>query len=210
MVTDISTIIILCGGQSSRLKTSKLFLKLGSKTLIEYIVDKVKKYFKNIFIIVKNTEDAERIRVFLKNVKILDDTVKDQQAPILGLLTAVEKVNESVFFALSCDTPLVDLNVADILIKSLGDHNAVIPRWPNGFIEPLFAVYRTEALGKSIREVLSEGRFDLTSVISKLSKVLYVSTMVIEKFNPDLDCFLNINTPVEYEKCVRKIKKTLF
>ncbi|MEM2109396.1 MAG: hypothetical protein QW327_02790, partial [Candidatus Odinarchaeota archaeon] len=89
---------------------------------------------------------------------------------------------------------------------ALGDHNAVIPRWPNGFIEPLFAVYRKEALEQSIRQVLSEGRFELTRMVSKLSKVLYFSTMVIEKFNPKLDCFLNVNTPLDYEKCLKKIK----
>ncbi|MEM2109946.1 MAG: molybdenum cofactor guanylyltransferase, partial [Candidatus Odinarchaeota archaeon] len=168
MVTNIGTIIILCGGQSNRLKTSKPFLKLGSTTLIEYVVNRVKKYFKNIFIIVKSSEDAEKIKAFLRNVTVLEDTVKDQQAPILGLLTAVEKISESVFFTLSCDMPLVDLNIVDMLIKPLGDHNPLIRRWPNGFIEPLFAVYRKEALEQSIRQVLSEGRFELTRMVSKL------------------------------------------
>ncbi|WEU39801.1 MAG: molybdenum cofactor guanylyltransferase [Candidatus Odinarchaeum yellowstonii] len=208
-MTDISTIVILCGGESNRLGSNKAFLKINSKTLIEFIISRVKQYFKNVFVVVKEPEDSLKIQNLVKNITVLEDKVKDVHAPIIGLLTAVEKIDEPFFFALSCDTPLVDLNIINILIKSLGDHNAVIPRWPNGFIEPLFAVYRREALRKSILSVLSEGKLDLNSVVLKIPKVLYFSTMVMEKFNPKLDCLLNVNTPGDYDKCISKIKKYL-
>ncbi|MEM4206968.1 MAG: molybdenum cofactor guanylyltransferase, partial [Nitrososphaerota archaeon] len=170
---DISTIVILCGGKSTRFGLNKAFLKIGSITLIEYIIDKVKKYFKNVFVIVKKTDDAVKLQNLLKKVTVLEDRVQETFAPIIGLLTAVEEISEPVFFVLSCDTPLVDLNIIDIIIKSLGDHNAVIPRWPNGFIEPLFAVYRREPLRKSILEVLSNGKLDLNSVVFKIPRILY-------------------------------------
>lgn len=208
-MTDISAIIILCGGKSNRFGLNKAFLKVNSNTLIEYVVSRVKSYFKNIFVIVKESDDALKIQTLIKNIKVLEDTVKNEYAPIFGLLTAVEKITEPVFFTLSCDTPLIDLNIVDILIKSLGDHNAVIPRWPNGFVEPLFAVYRREPLHKSILEVLSEGKLDLNSVISRIPRILYFSTMVMERFNPRLDCLLNINTRGDYDKCISKIKKHL-
>ena len=42
---------ILAGGQSKRMGKDKLFLKLNNKMLIEYTIDKVKKYLKNVIII---------------------------------------------------------------------------------------------------------------------------------------------------------------
>ena len=43
--------VILAGGKSERMGKDKLFLKLNNKVLIEYTIDKVKKYFKNFIII---------------------------------------------------------------------------------------------------------------------------------------------------------------
>ncbi len=205
-MADISAIIILCSGGPNPFGLNKAFLRFDSTTLIEYVVSRVKQYFTGIYVVVENSEDALKIKNLVKNVTILEDAAKDKGEPITGLLTAAEQVNEPFFFALSCDTPLVDLNIIDVLIKSLGDHNAVIPRWPNGLAEPLFAVYRREPLRKSILEVLSEGKTDLDSVILKIPKVLYFSTMVIEKFNPKLDCLLKINTRRDYDKCISKIR----
>ena len=42
---------ILAGGQSKRMGQDKLFLELNNRKLIEYTIDKVKKYLKNVIII---------------------------------------------------------------------------------------------------------------------------------------------------------------
>lgn len=203
---DINTIAILCGGKSGRLGVNKALLKVDSSFLVEYVINRVKRYFKNIFLVTKSLADADMLKTLLRDVIVVRDSVTDKQGPIFGLLTAAEKTVEDVFFVLSCDTPLVDLNVVDILHKSIGDHNAVVPRWPNGFIEPLYAVYRRDALMKGIKQALSDGKYELAYLVSKIPRVLYFSTLMIQKFDSELDCFLNINTPRDFEKFIRKIK----
>ena len=53
---------ILAGGQSKRMGNDKLFLEFNNKKLIEYTIDKVKKYLKKIIII--TNQDNE---FFFKN-----------------------------------------------------------------------------------------------------------------------------------------------
>ena len=54
---------ILAGGQSKRMGKDKLFLKLNNKMLIEYTIDKVKKYLKNVIIITNQKNEF-----FLKKI----------------------------------------------------------------------------------------------------------------------------------------------
>ena len=45
--------VILAGGKSERMGKDKLFLKLNNKVLIEYTIDKVKKYQIKNFILLQ-------------------------------------------------------------------------------------------------------------------------------------------------------------
>ena len=52
---------ILAGGKSKRMGENKLFLELNDKPLIEYTIDRVKKYFEKT-IIITNQEN----KIFFK------------------------------------------------------------------------------------------------------------------------------------------------
>jgi molybdopterin-guanine dinucleotide biosynthesis protein A len=205
-VININSIAILCGGKSDRIGFNKAFLKLNSEYLIEYVIKNAKKYFKNIFLIVKEVEEIRKIKPNINNSMIIEDTVRDKIGAIFGLFTALEKIDDEIIFVLSCDTPLLDYNIINMMFQSLGNNNAVIPRWPNGYIEPLYGIYRRDATLKILKEILAEKKYKLSYLISKLPKVLYFSTKIIEKIDPKLDCFLNINNINDYNILLKKIK----
>ena len=94
----------------------------------------------------------------------------------------------------------------NFLIKIIQKNNAVIPRWPNGYIEPLHAVYKTEAAKSAAKKVLNEGKKEFKSMINRMNKVFYNSTIVLEKINPQLTTFLNINTVTDLNHYQMKIK----
>ena len=49
MRNDI-TGIILCGGKSTRMQTNKALLKLGEKTVLEIILDEMRKVFDKVIL----------------------------------------------------------------------------------------------------------------------------------------------------------------
>jgi molybdopterin-guanine dinucleotide biosynthesis protein A len=77
---------------------------------------------------------------------------------------------------------------------------AVIPRWPNGYIEPLQAVYCAKPAYESAKNALSEGKLNVQSMVDKLRGVRYVSTLVLQQLDPELRTFFNINTPLDLKK----------
>jgi len=106
---------ILAGGQSKRMGRDKLFLEINNKKLIEYTTEKVKKYFKKI-IIVTNQENE----FFTKNkLTTVDDCIKGQLGPLVGILTAMKWAKENTtncawVATFPCDTPFFP----EILIKN--------------------------------------------------------------------------------------------
>ena len=83
----------------------------------------------------------------------------------------------------------------------------MIPRWPNGYIEPLHAVYQTELALKAAKNAVIEGKLKVRALIEKLQGVRYVSTMIIQKLDPELLTFFNINTPLELIKAISLVKR---
>jgi molybdopterin-guanine dinucleotide biosynthesis protein A len=59
--------------------------------------------------------------------------------------------------------------------------DAVIPRWPNGYIEPLQAAYRTKSAMTAANTTLENKKLDMRSMIANLGKVTYVSTLALKK-----------------------------
>ena len=82
---------ILAGGQSKRMGQDKLFLELNNRKLIEYTIDKVKKYLKNV-IIITNQENEFFLK---KNLITVKDCIKGQLGPLVGILTAMKWAKEN-------------------------------------------------------------------------------------------------------------------
>jgi molybdopterin-guanine dinucleotide biosynthesis protein A len=77
---------------------------------------------------------------------------------------------------------------------------AVIPRWTNGQIEPLHAVYQTALALEAAKSAVAEGRLDMRGMIERMRGVRYISTLVLQQLDPELRTFFNINTPLDLRK----------
>ncbi|MFQ6135241.1 MAG: molybdenum cofactor guanylyltransferase, partial [Nitrososphaerales archaeon] len=70
-----------------------------------------------------------------------------------------------------------------------------IPSWPNGDIEPLYAVYNVSVARRVFRDAVKAGAVRLRDAIDRLERVNYVSVEKFRYADPSLHCFFNINTP---------------
>jgi len=101
---------------------------------------------------------------------------------------------------LPCDAPLVSTKIIQLLFDACNNRRAVIPRWPNGYIEPLQAVYHTQSAIIAAKTALDQGLMSMRSIIENLKEVRYISTVVLEQLEPRLTTFFNINTPEDLKK----------
>jgi molybdopterin-guanine dinucleotide biosynthesis protein A len=104
------------------------------------------------------------------------------------------------------DTPFISRKVISLLFELCLNRAAVIPRWPNGHIEPLHAVYRTAPALEAAKAAVAEKKLKVRAMIEKLSGVRYVSTLVIQQLDPELRTFFNVNTPADLKNAMTLTK----
>lgn len=191
-----STVLVLAGGKSSRMGyQNKSFLKFGESYFIEIVLEKVKDF--NDIIIVTNTPDEYEYL----GVKVVKD-IFPFTGPLGGIYTGLKyaKYDNSVVFP--CDMPFINHKLLEFIASIAKDYDGVVPK-VDGFYQPLCSAYSKKCI-KLFGESLKNG---ITKIIDlyPLMNIYYMTKKEIEKYGDYDDMFININTPEQYEKHVRRI-----
>jgi len=195
---------ILAGGRAKRLGKEKGLIRILGKPMISYVLDACKKLTTDIFVVFSTKEQSEKYLNALSDIRIILDDTHQEYSPLFGAITAFKQIRSDYIFLLPCDTPLIKSSVIELLYSIRRGYDAVVPRWPNNYIEPLCAVYRSNSALDVGEKMISKGRLEMKGITEGL-KVLYVSTLVIKKIDPKFDSFYNVNT----EEDRRKVEKIL-
>ncbi len=92
--------------------------------------------------------------------------------------------------AIGGDMPLICGEGINLLLKEFSDPDvAVVPRWENGYMEPLHAIYRS-VMARFLEEALKGGIKSLHSAIEKTPCVKFIEA---ELFPSNI--FFNVNVP---------------
>lgn len=200
--------IVLAGGFSSRFGQDKGVLVLAGTPLIRHVTDAVSQSVDEIVVV---TNSRERIvkysRVVGADVKFVVDMC-EARSPLIGAFTGFGVARGEYSLLLPFDTPFVSREVVSLLFKLSEGRTAVIPRWPNGYIEPLHAVYQTKLALSAAEGAVAEGKLQVRALIKRLRGVRYVSTTVIQQLDPQLQTFFNVNTPEDLNKAMALVKQS--
>jgi len=192
--------IILAGGFSKRFGRDKGLIELNGKPLILHVLDKVAGVVKEIVVVVSSHAQKGRLQGVLGHRASVVVDKQEVQSPLIGAVTGFDHAQGEYSLLLPCDTPFLSSSVVQLLLKLCTKKAAVIPRWPNGYVEPLQAAYHTESALRSTRIVLKEGKRNLRSMIAHLNGVRYISTTVLKAWDPELLTFFNVNTADDLRK----------
>lgn len=184
------TCVILSGGKSSRMGEDKSLLPFStSKTLIQYQYDRLKPYFKNIYI----SSKVDKFDFLEKNFLILDEN-KDIFSPILALDTIFKKFENQKIFIITVDTPLVSIDSISKLIDASINYDICIAQTEK--IHNLCGVFSSN-ISLTIKTMIEND-------IHKIAYLINKNENKILKF-PNNSEFLNINNKEEYEESLNYI-----
>jgi len=183
--------IILAGGKSQRMGEDKAFIKIGEKPIIETIIDLFQKVFKETLIIA-NRKDSY---LYLK-VGVFEDIFPEQGA-LGGLYTGLFRSNSSNSFVAACDMPFLNKGVINYVCQQADGYDVVVPRTEDGF-QPLHALYSKRCLGP-IETLLREEKTRIVDLYP-LVRVRVVDFREFVSVDPEMQSFVNINTPEELNR----------
>jgi molybdopterin-guanine dinucleotide biosynthesis protein A len=200
------TAIILAGGLSERLGQDKGLVPLAGKPLVWHVFQRASHVVDEVLVVISSSHKKESYSQVLPKTQILLD-IRDQRTPLMGALTGLKNAQGHYSVLLPSDAPFVSEDVLKLLFEVSSGMNAAIPKWPNGYIEPLQAVYKTSSALSAAEKAIQRGEVRPLNMIMLLSKVRYISTLVIQQIDPKLTTFFNINTRNDLKKAEELIKK---
>jgi molybdopterin-guanine dinucleotide biosynthesis protein A len=195
------TAIILAGGESSRFGSNKALQLLAGKPLIRHVAERLSQIADETLVVIGYREPRPGYEAVLpSSVKIMNDS-REGKTPLIGIATGLQATKSEYAFICACDLPFVKQEVVELLYRRASGADAAIPKWNQGHIEPLEAVYRTSSTLVATRETLSPSGSRLKAMISKLGKVVYVSVEdEVGILDSDLRTFLNVNTREDMDR----------
>lgn len=203
---NLVSVAILAGGEGNRFKQPKAFTNIARKPLILHVVDAVEACADEVFIVVHSEADRNKLSSYLPKNQVITDIPTEQRCPLVGALSAFEHAANPFTQLLPCDSPIIHPMFFEIMWGMVESHNAAIPRWPNGWVEPLHSVYRTNIAAEVAKSCLEEGKPRMQCLIDGIGRVIYLSTVALERFDPKLNTFLNVNTPADLRRVERLLR----
>ena len=188
------SIIVLAGGQSTRMGQEKALLPFHGQPLIERVVQRVKTVADELVI---NTNQPELFG-FL-GIPLVPDQIGGK-GPLGGLFTALTVAHSDLVAVIACDMPFVSpaLICAERDWLIAGGWDVVIPHSNEG-LEPLHAVYRKAACLPAIQRVLAENRLRMVSWLEYV-RVREVHLDEVAAIDPAGTAFTNVNTLDEFKQ----------
>lgn len=211
MIADC-TAIILAGGESKRMGRDKAALLFNGETLLQSVIGSVQPLFAQTLVSVRE------IRADISLPQICD--TQADGGPLVGLISALEKVTTPWVFVVACDMlfvapalithlaslraygqarslspsslPLAGERDAVSLCESHFYHQAVVPL-VGGHAQPLAAFYAHSALPQ-LQSSFANGNKSLIGALKNLD-VRYVDAAELVQFDPQLRSFFDLDTP---------------
>jgi molybdenum cofactor guanylyltransferase len=191
------SLVVLADEYSPAFEQDKALVELRGKPLLKRVIDIIDAIVDEVIVVTDTEERAEKYRKLLDpDVKVVVE-VEEPKGPLIGALTGFGLAQGKHCLLLPFDMPFVSLDVIELFFELCPGKTAVVPRWPDQEIEPLHAVYHTASALKATQIAVGEGACDLNSIVEHLGGVRYVSTLVLQEFDPELKTFFTVNTPVD-------------
>lgn len=194
--------IVLAGGKSARMGSDKAFLKLNGRTFVSILTDELMKVSDDIIVVIGKKMVRKFKEVLHPSIKIMRDDYY-LGSPASGIATGLDHVKYPMTAIVACDLPLLKAKVINFLHSRAIGHSATVPIWPNGDIEPLYAVYNTaEAKQAHFRATLKFNVIGPRHIITEMKDVNYVSVSELRILDRNLESLTNINRRKDYTTLV--------
>ncbi len=196
--------VILAGGSSEEFGEDTGLVKLNNKPLLTYVVNAVEGFVDEIIIVTNSKKRADAYaKIVSPNIKFIWG---DYESELAAAIAGFEMVQGEYCALLAFNAPFISHDILSLLFECSVGKSAIIPRTPDNEVEALVAVYNRNAALEAAKKALANDAADVAALVSCLRGVRYLSTLVVEQFDPDLRSFFTVNTQFDLKKAVVMLK----
>jgi molybdenum cofactor guanylyltransferase len=191
--------VVLCGGKSSRMGTSKAWLPFGNETMLQRVTRLLSGIFDTVVAVAAKDQELPELRA---TVLVARDERSDL-GPLEGIRAGLDALPRDTIaaYVTGCDVPLLaDAFVRQICL-ALAAFDVAVPV-DGEFHHPLAAAYRTSALPK-IRSLLAADQRRPFFLFERVH-THRIPVDDLRGVDPELDSLANLNSPQDYARALVK------
>ena len=179
-------------------------MDFGGEPLIAHIIGKLRGLGDECVVSIGKNRAAEDYRSVLPNDTLVIQDTFDFQGPLAGFMTALNRCKSNLCFLGACDMPFIEPKVVEYLFCEGSQNSGAVPKWRDGRLEPLHAVYDCNAARLAFRKITDEQVLSMISLVDHIPGIRFMNVeQEIARLNPTLNTFRNLNTPRELHEAER-------
>ena len=188
--------IVLCGGKSTRMGSSKALLPFGPETMLQRVVRLLETVVSPIVCVAAGDQQLPE----LPPTVIVTRDEREGRGPLEGLRAGLTALPASVdaAYVTSCDVPLLVPGFVQQMLDLVDGYDIAVIEI-DGFTHPLSAVYRRAALPR-VEDLLAHDRLRPAFLFDAV-KTRRVSPAQMTA-DPELRTLRNLNTREDYEQAL--------
>jgi len=194
--------IVLAGGRSQRMGSSKALLEWHGSTLLRRVAGLVGRAVDGPVVVVRAA--GQELPQLPPGIEVADDA-RAGRGPLQGIAAGLARVGDraGVVYVCGVDTPLVHPLFVRHVTRSLGPDDDVALPCAHGFGQPLAAAYRT-AIAARLDALIAADRLATGSLLAglrvrELDAAALLADPGVAAVDAALDSLLNLNEPGQYE-----------
>ena len=183
---SMQSAIVLAGGGSTRMRSDKGLRELGGEPLATRVVRRLSALVDEVLIVLgSEAQRALYSRAIGEEAEILVDLYGDG-SPLVGALTGFMRARGEYTLVTGCDMPFISLEAVRLLFDEAEGLDGAVFQWPNGWAEPLLAVYRVEPSLRIAEELYRAGNLRLRMILLELPRVKMIPIETLKGIDPEL------------------------
>jgi len=186
------SLLVLAGGSGSRLgQVYKPLLNFRGTPIILRIISYFMRFVDEVVVSVGSKwQVRELVSILPSSVRVVTDVVTGY-GPLAGVYAGLSSTACDLTYIAPADMPYISLSTYSRLEEFvLTGYEAAVPKWPNGYVEPLNTVVVSRAALKAVAKLLNVG-IKRVSQLYTLLRTAHVPVHYLTN-NPSVE-FLNLN-----------------
>lgn len=193
--------VVLCGGKSRRMGTSKAWLQFGEEVMLQRITRILADVVDPVVVV---AAADQKLPLLNWDVGIVRDEFPEL-GPLSGIYSGLKELaarNIEFGYVTACDAPFLRPEfVSDLMRRQSPDHDIILLR-DGQYSYVLAAIYRS-SLHETARRLLDAGQLRPLGLTDH-HPTLELDVDVMRGIDPDLSSLLNLNTPEEYQAALAR------
>jgi molybdopterin-guanine dinucleotide biosynthesis protein A len=187
------SVVVLAGGQSSRLGSNKALLEVQGQPLVVRTAHKLMALSDDLIVVTNEPDLNEPLAL---PARLVPDE-KPGQGALMGIYSGLKAARHAYMLAVACDMPFLSLPLLRYMLSLVDGLDVVIPQIDD-LLEPLHAVYGKTCLPAMAR-LLERGQRQIIAFFHEV-RVRRVESEEIDAYDPEHLSFLNVNTPADWAR----------